>query len=151
MELTPFALGAGCAAAKRWRGRIQVGATGLVSGKRSFPAELLAQVSERQGRWHYGAEWVESAPAKAERLLAKELARLGWAEADLALRRKGDRLKVSLAAKLRAQTTMTLEWIANRLQMGTHGHLTHLLYRYEHTTSDATQGQLWQPHDNTID
>lgn len=69
--------------------------------------------------------------SEGERLLAEELARLGRAEAELALRRKGDhRLKVSLAAKLRAQTTMTLGWIANRLQMGTRGHLTHLLYRF---------------------
>jgi hypothetical protein len=36
---------------------------------------------------------------------------------------------VALAARLRAETTMTLGWIAERLGMGTRGHLNHLLYR----------------------
>jgi hypothetical protein len=35
---------------------------------------------------------------------------------------------VRLAERLRGETTMTLEWIAERLGMGTRGHLTHLLY-----------------------
>jgi hypothetical protein len=37
---------------------------------------------------------------------------------DLAQRRKGDPEKLKIAAKLRAETTMTLSWIAARLQMG---------------------------------
>jgi hypothetical protein len=36
---------------------------------------------------------------------------------------------VVLAARLRAETTMTVEWIAERLAMGTRGYLNHLLYR----------------------
>ena len=117
---------------------------GWCLGSESFRQELLAQVSERQGDWHYGAELVESAQAKAERLLAAELAREGWTEADLAGRRKGDRVKLKLAAKLRAETTMTLEWIAERLQMGTRGHLTHLLYHERTSVGAASQAQLWQ-------
>jgi hypothetical protein len=46
----------------------------------------------------------------------------------LAERRKGDPTKVTLARRLRRDTTMTLAWIATRLQMGTAGHLSHLLY-----------------------
>jgi len=42
---------------------------------------------------------------------------------------KGDAAKVALAARLRAETTMTVGWIAERLGMGTRGHLNHLLYR----------------------
>ena len=42
--------------------------------------------------------------------------------------RKGDPAKVKLAQRLRAETTMTLNWIAQRLQMGTKTHLAHLLY-----------------------
>ena len=38
-------------------------------------------------------------------------------------------MKVALAARLRAETTMTLGWIAERLAMGTRGYLNHLLYR----------------------
>ena len=37
--------------------------------------------------------------------------------------------KVALAARLRAETTMTAGWIAERLGMGTRGYLNHLLYR----------------------
>ena len=43
-------------------------------------------------------------------------------------RRKGDVEKVALAQRLREETTMTLAWIAERLQMGSKTHLAHLLY-----------------------
>ena len=33
--------------------------------------------------------------------------------------------KVAMAQRLRAETTMTLQWIARRLQMGTRTHLAH--------------------------
>ena len=38
-------------------------------------------------------------------------------------------MKVALAARLRAGTTMTLGWIAERLALGTRGCLNHLLFR----------------------
>ena len=38
-------------------------------------------------------------------------------------------MKVALAARLRAETTMTVGWIAERLGMGSRGYLNHLLYR----------------------
>jgi hypothetical protein len=44
-------------------------------------------------------------------------------------RTKGDPIKGALAARLRAETTMTVGWIAERLAMGTRGYLNHLLYR----------------------
>jgi len=54
---------------------------------------------------------------------------LGWTERDLARRRKGDPKKAALAAKLRAQTTMPLAWIAERLVMESRGYLAWLLCR----------------------
>ena len=36
-----------------------------------------------------------------------------------------------IALRLRHETTMTLAWIAQRLQMGTKTHLAHLLYWYQ--------------------
>jgi hypothetical protein len=39
------------------------------------------------------------------------------AEENLRSRRKGDRQKVQIAARLRRETVMTLKWIANRLHM----------------------------------
>ena len=52
-------------------------------------------------------------------LIAEKLKRGRWQEADLKPRPKGDSVKVALAARLRAETTMTLGWIAKRLAMGT--------------------------------
>jgi hypothetical protein len=54
---------------------------------------------------------------------------MGWSEADLKARWKGEPRKVELAWELRAQTTMPLAWIAERLNMGTRGHLAWLLQR----------------------
>jgi hypothetical protein len=51
-----------------------------------------------------------------------------WRGMELGLRRKGDIAKLRMAKVLRAKTTMGLAWIAERLQMGVHGHLSHLLY-----------------------
>ena len=50
-------------------------------------------------------------------------------QADLKTWRKGDPAKVPLAALLRPETTLSVGWIAERLEMGTRGHLIHLLYR----------------------
>jgi len=41
---------------------------------------------------------------------------------------KGEPRKVELAWELRSQTTMPLAWIAERLKMGTRGHLAWLLH-----------------------
>jgi hypothetical protein len=38
-------------------------------------------------------------------------------------------VKVALAARLLAEPTMTVGWIAERLTMGTCGYLNHLVYR----------------------
>ena len=63
----------------------------------------------------------------AERVLKEELARRGWTEADLGRRRKGDPEKVEIASRLRARTTMTLKWIAQRLKMGAWTHVSNCL------------------------
>jgi len=44
-------------------------------------------------------------------------------------RRKRDPQKIRIAARLRRETTMTLEWIANRLCMGAATHVASLLQR----------------------
>jgi putative transposase len=102
---------------------------GWCFGDEAFRQELLDKVSSQAGPHHYGEELRESAAAKAERIVAEELRRRGWAERELSLRRKGDPGKVAIAERLRRETTMTLAWIAHRLQMGTKTHLAHLLYR----------------------
>ena len=47
-------------------------------------------------------------------------------------------MKVALAARLRAETTMTEGWIAERLTMGTRGYLNHLLYRQRKLGGELT-------------
>ena len=61
----------------------------------------------------------ETAEAKAERLIAEELGRLGWGEADLVSRRKSDPAKLGVAAGLRRETTLPIKVIAARLHLGT--------------------------------
>ena len=101
---------------------------GWCVGSKQFMAEMLQYIEEQRGKWHYGAELCESAEAKAQRLVAEALRVSGVTQEQLAAWRKGHPFKVRLAAKLRAETTVTIGWIAQRLGMGTRGHLAHLLY-----------------------
>ena len=101
---------------------------GWFFGNAALKQELLAQVSAKTGQRHYGELVQESAEAAAERIVTKEFTRRKWDEDVLAARRKGDPAKVAIAQRLRRETTMTLAWIAERLQMGTPTHLAHLLY-----------------------
>ena len=87
---------------------------------------MLTQMSERMGAERYGEERAETAEALAELIIADELKRGRWQEADLKTRPKEDSVKLVLAARLRSETTMTVRWIAERLAMsqqrsGIHG------------------------------
>ena len=101
---------------------------GWFLGGDALKRELLAQVSAKAGQWHYGEALQESAAAKAERIVREELRQRKWDEKTLSARRKGDAVKVAIAQRLRRETTVTMAWIAARLQMGTRAHLAHLLY-----------------------
>src|SRR6266850_912554 len=101
---------------------------GWCVGDAQFKQELLAQMEERRGKWNYGEELRESSEQKAEHLVQTALRQLKWKESDLTQRSKGDQAKVKIASQLRAQSVMTMEWIAQRLHMGTRTHLNHLLY-----------------------
>ena len=88
-------------------------------GGEEFRQERLEQMAGKLGEHHAGELRRESGEAKAERLVGQELKRLGWTEADLAVRRKSDPLKLAIAARLRRETTLTLKAIAARVQLGT--------------------------------
>ncbi len=102
---------------------------GWFVGSAEFRRELLEQVGQAPGASHYGEVAQEAVEVQAERFVSSRLKSLGWTEADLTARRKGDPAKVKLAAAVRAQTTMPLAWIARRLAMGSRGYLTWLLHR----------------------
>ena len=82
---------------------------------------------ERVGASHYGSERQESGEQKAERTVMEEMKRLDWEKSDLQRRRKGDKGKVAMARRLRKETTMSLKWIAQRLQMGSWTYVSNLL------------------------
>jgi REP element-mobilizing transposase RayT len=98
-------------------------------GGEEFRRQLLEQISRSPGGSHYGEAVQESVEARAERRVKERLRAMEWTEQDLAARRKGDAAKVTLAAAIRAETTMPLAWIAQRLRMGSRGYLTWLLQR----------------------
>jgi len=60
------------------------------------------------GEHHAGELKRESAELPAERIIAEELRRQGWTEADLGQRRKSDPVKLALATRLRWDTTLTM-------------------------------------------
>ncbi|MGA2852800.1 MAG: transposase [Verrucomicrobiota bacterium] len=101
---------------------------GWCLGDEAFRKELLAQMTEKVGQNHYGRERAESDLARAEQVLAAALAERGWTEEELKTRKKGDPVKVEIAARLRRETTMTLRWIAGRLTMGSLAYLNNRLY-----------------------
>jgi REP element-mobilizing transposase RayT len=80
--------------------------------------QLLELMGGAMRKHHGGEEKRETDEQKAERLVLEELAKRGWAEQDLEQHRKTHGVKVKMAARLRRETVMTLDWIAERLQMG---------------------------------
>src|SRR5436190_10752075 len=102
---------------------------GWCLGEEPFRRELLEQVHEKAGTHHYGEEIGESVQEKARRIIAEELAKLNWEEAELGRRRKGDEGKVRIARRLRQETTVSKRWIANQLSMGTVSNVTLCLKR----------------------
>ena len=84
----------------------------------------------RMGEHHYGAERQESEEEKADRLVREGLKEARWTERDLRLRRRSDPVQIKLAAHMGRETTMTLQGIAERLQMRAWTHLNKRLYEH---------------------
>ena len=96
-------------------------------GSEQFRQELLLQLTTVRGSKFAGPEWQETARKKAERILAEELQRRGWDVQRLDHLRKADPEKVKIAARLRAETAVTLEWITEHLSMGVPGYVSDCL------------------------
>jgi hypothetical protein len=86
-----------------------------------------------------GMKWLLGVHNKqrARRMIAHELKRLGWVQGELTRRRKGDRQKVAPARRLRAETTMSLPWIEQRLRMGSWSSVSNLLRTTKTANSDT--------------
>jgi len=106
---------------------------GWCLGPAEFKAGLLERMTGKLGDHHAGELKRESAEAKAGRIIAEELKRLGWRPGDLSDRPKSDPAKLALAARLRRETTLPLPQIAASLHAGPWKSLNAKLHRWRKT------------------
>jgi REP-associated tyrosine transposase len=92
---------------------------GWCLGSEEFRREMLQKTEGKLGENHAGSMRFEASEARADRILAEELRKLGWTQSDLATRRKSDPGKLAIAARLRKETTLTIKSIATRVHLGT--------------------------------
>jgi hypothetical protein len=92
---------------------VQVIVHTLLSGRARVHEDPAAGRQEFDQRRH------EHGENQAERIIAEELNRLGWTQADLAIQRKRAPGRLDLAARLRRGPIMPLKWIAARVHLGT--------------------------------
>ncbi len=92
---------------------------GWCFGSDGFRERMLEEMDGKLGPNHSGVLQHESASSKAGKILAAELLRLGWTEADLRARRKNDPAKLAIAARLRKETTLPIKEIAALAHLGT--------------------------------
>jgi REP element-mobilizing transposase RayT len=122
------------------RGRDQPGEwralrRGWFFGTSELKEQLLERMAGGLGAHHGGDERRESEEQQAEQVIQAELGRRRWTEAKLAQRCKTDVAKVQIAARLRGETVMTLDWIAARLQMGCRHTLANCLKQWRFSNS----------------
>jgi hypothetical protein len=97
-----------------FRGPIRPARVPWCFGSEEFRAELVRRIEGGLGEHHSGALHLESSRARAEPIVAGELARFGWTELDLAARRKNAPEKLAIAARLRKETTLTVKDLFSR-------------------------------------
>jgi putative transposase len=111
---------------------------GWFLGSEPFKKKLLKRLHGQLGAHHSGALRRKSEWARAEAIIAKELKRLDWKEAELRKRPKSDAAKMALAARLRRETTLTIADLAQRLHMGTRETLNSKLHHWRRTHEKQT-------------
>jgi putative transposase len=122
--------------ARRMEGRrLEVPEEGLAAlrrgwriGAEDFIDRLVSRVERPARRGHGRRVHEETEKAVGRRIVEEELGRRNWKAAELQRRAKGDQVKVQIALRLRAETTLTLKEIADLLHMGAPTHVAHLLY-----------------------
>ncbi|MCU0772105.1 MAG: hypothetical protein MUE94_10120, partial [Verrucomicrobia bacterium] len=99
---------------------------------------LLAEMAGSVGQEHYGEERWESEAERAEGIVGSELRKAGWKEEKLGSTAKGHQVKVRMALRLRAETTVSYGWIAERLRMGSRSNASNLVYAKRNVKSENT-------------
>jgi putative transposase len=92
---------------------------GWCFGSKEFRQEMLERTEAGKPETRSLEMKKETVQARAERIVKEELKRLNWKEKDLKIRRKGDPDKLSIGARLRKETTLTIKEIGDRLHLGT--------------------------------
>src|SRR5439155_12660997 len=100
--------------------------SGWFYGAQDFIARLVERLEKEIGEHHLARERIQTDEEVAERIVRAGMKELGWGEAELERRRKGDLEKVRLAGKVRSRTSVNLKWIAQRLRMGSWSHVSNL-------------------------
>jgi hypothetical protein len=90
---------------------------GWCFGGQDFIARLLDRLPGSVSEHHHARERSQTDEQKAEAIILARLKKLGWGKGELLARRKSDPQKIPLARELRSHTTMSLKWIARRLEM----------------------------------
>lgn len=98
-------------------------------GGEDFLARLLDHLDGTLTENHLPRERLETAEVKAERIIQSRLVELGWTETDLRIRSKCAPGKIRIAEQLRAETTLSLKRVAERLSMGTWTNVSSLLHK----------------------
>ena len=101
--------------------------SGWKIGAEDFPDWLADKLSRRGRKGERARERFETDAALAERMVCEALAVVGWDTGELGRQPKGHKLKVTIAQQLRIQTSMSRQWIADRLGMGNASYVSTLL------------------------
>ena len=112
---------------RQWKGMRR----GWCVGSPQFKHSLLERLHGNLGPDHAGDIRQQASQAQAESIIAAELRRFGWKKADLTQKAKLDPSKLALAARLRRETTLTIQQIADRLHMGSRKSLAPKLHTWK--------------------
>jgi hypothetical protein len=66
-----------------------------------------------------------------------------WSSTDLQLRLKSDPAKLQMAARLRAETTLPIHWIAQRLHLGTWKRANARIHAWKKSQTERKTPMLW--------
>lgn len=110
---------------------------GWYYGPESFRERLLKKANasgkrpRSSRRKHHGNDVADHGEAEARHLIAQALAQTRMTRHDLTKLSKGDVRKAKIAARVRAATTVPLQWLADQLHMGTAGNVAQACRRIE--------------------
>ena len=105
---------------------------GWYIGSQAFRERLLALLPQSDARvrlqgQHYEAAALmrEAAEQKAEKIFIRELRTAGLTEEELGKRPRSDPVKWKIARAIRTESTVSLKWIARRLDLGSASNVSH--------------------------